>query len=543
MSAHPAGRTAVATGFGLVLAGAFACATHAASPYPASPVIETITWHEDTHDTAAPGSDLWPVTWGSDGNIYTSWGDGGGFGGTNSDGRVSIGFARIEGSQTSWTGINVNGGKNAENPASIGKGKSAGMISVDGTLYAWINTQNSSTPDYKLAWSADLGATWQQSSWTFSSGTFTLGSFLNFGKDNAGARDGYVYHYGGKWGANVKETYLARVPKAQMKTKSAYECFAGLDGNGQPTWTSNMTNRAPVFTHPNSPEFNGAKKIQVVYNPAIQRYILTRFHNGVGGMGIYDAPEPWGPWTTVAYYDSWRGMANSGEGLTCSFPRKWMSADGKTMWCVFSVYSSGGAGDAHDRFNLIKTTLTLKQTQTDTTPPSAPTGLAASASGSQVSLSWTAASDGESGISGYRVYRGVSSGGEALLTQTGNVTSYTDSSTSPGTTYFYKVSAVNGAGLEGAKSNESSASVTGGSGTGPSFSISRSGGCAWVVTSLPSQFRPRPSSRSASWASSCRPGPLQCPPLDTSAYFFLPLLPCRPCVSVRSGPARRVTSV
>jgi hypothetical protein len=31
-------------------------------PYPPSPVIEDITWHMDTHITAAPGSDIWPIT-------------------------------------------------------------------------------------------------------------------------------------------------------------------------------------------------------------------------------------------------------------------------------------------------------------------------------------------------------------------------------------------------------------------------------------------------------------------------------------------------
>ena len=54
----------------------------AAAPYPPSRMIEGITWHWETHRTAAPGSDLWPVTWAADGHLYTAWGDGGGFGGT-----------------------------------------------------------------------------------------------------------------------------------------------------------------------------------------------------------------------------------------------------------------------------------------------------------------------------------------------------------------------------------------------------------------------------------------------------------------------------
>ena len=50
------------------------------------------------------------------------------------------------------------------------------------------------------------------------------------------------------------------------------------------------------------------------------------------GFGIFDAPEPWGPWTTVTAVPEW----DVSPGETCSFPTKWMSADGKTLHLVFS---------------------------------------------------------------------------------------------------------------------------------------------------------------------------------------------------------------
>src|SRR5437773_8848295 len=68
-----------------------------AQPYPPSTAILSITWHWETYRNAAPGSDLWPVTWGPDDNLYTAWGDGGGFGGSDTNGRVSMGIGRIEG--------------------------------------------------------------------------------------------------------------------------------------------------------------------------------------------------------------------------------------------------------------------------------------------------------------------------------------------------------------------------------------------------------------------------------------------------------------
>src|ERR1700757_3222325 len=49
-------------------------------PYPASSVIQDITWDFANLIRQAQGSDLWPNTWASDNNVYAGWGDGGGFG-------------------------------------------------------------------------------------------------------------------------------------------------------------------------------------------------------------------------------------------------------------------------------------------------------------------------------------------------------------------------------------------------------------------------------------------------------------------------------
>ena len=176
---------------------------HPKPPYPPSGVIQGITWHWDTHATAAPGSDLWPVTWGADGNLYAAWGDGGGFGGTNSDGRVSMGFARIEGPPGSYVGVNVNGGKNSEHPASFPrKGKTGGMIAVRGTLYAWLNLQDGTWPgvNQSLAWSTDRGATWTRAPWVFpkGAGNFKPARFLNSTRGHRGVPErltGFVYFY------------------------------------------------------------------------------------------------------------------------------------------------------------------------------------------------------------------------------------------------------------------------------------------------------------------------------------------------------------
>jgi hypothetical protein len=81
--------------------------------------------------------------------------------------------------------------------------------------------------------------------------------------------------------------------------------------------------------------------------------------------------------------------------------------------------------------------------------PGAPTVTATGRTGA-VDLSWTTPSNGGSAITGYRIYRGTTSGSQTLLkTVTGTFS--TDSAVTNGTTYYYRLAAVNAIG-EGPKS-------------------------------------------------------------------------------------------
>jgi fibronectin type 3 domain-containing protein len=89
-------------------------------------------------------------------------------------------------------------------------------------------------------------------------------------------------------------------------------------------------------------------------------------------------------------------------------------------------------------------TLVVNAVSTTAVPgqPAAPT--VAPANGKGVNVSWSApASNGGSPVTGYRIYRGAGSGTMTPLTTLGNVTSYKDTSTSRGATYYYAVSAIN----------------------------------------------------------------------------------------------------
>jgi chitodextrinase len=89
----------------------------------------------------------------------------------------------------------------------------------------------------------------------------------------------------------------------------------------------------------------------------------------------------------------------------------------------------------------------------DATPPSAPTGLTATAAGTtQVNLAWTASSDNV-GVTGYRVER-CQGAGCTNFAQVGTPagTSFGDTGLSASTTYRYQVRAVDAAGNLGAYS-------------------------------------------------------------------------------------------
>jgi hypothetical protein len=79
-----------------------------------------------------------------------------------------------------------------------------------------------------------------------------------------------------------------------------------------------------------------------------------------------------------------------------------------------------------------------------------------------VAVSWTASTSPN--ISGYNVYRATASGGESGTTPINGTSlvaglTYTDSNVTPGTTYYYAVTAVNSTGVQSALSAEASAAI------------------------------------------------------------------------------------
>ncbi|MFC1633540.1 serine hydrolase [Planctomycetota bacterium] len=303
-------------------------------PYPRSPVITRIEWAPvETIVRRASGSDNWPITWADDNNLYTAYGDGWGFE-PKTEKKLSLGIAKIVGLPDDFRGINVR----TETGERLGQGakgaKASGMLCIDGVLYMFVrNTGNS-----QVAWSADYGKTWTWCDWKFKT-SFGAPTFLNFGKNYTGARDSFVYIYSNDNDSAYEpgnRFVMARVPKERIRDRNAYEFFKNLDESEVPIWTKDIQDRGAVFVHPGKCYRSG-----ISYNAGLKRYLWcqilpfstdSRGPRFQGGFGIYDAPQPWGPWTTVFYTENW----DVGPGETSSFPAKWISTNGRTCHLLFS---------------------------------------------------------------------------------------------------------------------------------------------------------------------------------------------------------------
>ena len=314
-------------------------------PYPPSDVIAAIEWAPAERIVRrARGSDNWPITWGNDDRLYTAYGDGRGFE-PLVERKLSLGLATITGTPGDFLGVNLRS-PTAETLGDGARGrKASGMLMVEGVLYMLVRNAGNS----QLGWSADRGKRWQWADWKFET-SFGCPTFLNFGRDYAGARDDYVYIFSHDSDSAYERSdrmVLARVPKDRLRDRGAYEFFVSLDENRQPQWTADIEQRGAVFEHAGNCYRSG-----ISYCAPLKRYLWCQTGEGTetrfqGGLAIYDAPAPWGPWTTIYFTRQW----DVGPGETSSFPTKWMSDDGRTLHLVFS---------GNDFFSVRQAQVTLK---------------------------------------------------------------------------------------------------------------------------------------------------------------------------------------
>jgi hypothetical protein len=324
-----------------------------AQPYPASDLITGITFGDPVKVSESRAGDNWPITWAWDGNMYTSWGDGQGPDHPNGT-RVSMGWAKVKGDPPDIMLVDTKSSQKTTGDGRYGY-KGSGMLMVDDILYMWVRNANQNGEHCRLWWSGDLAKTWTQADWSFTE--FGYLTFINYGLNYSGARDNYIYsvsHNHPNAYFHADDFILMRVLKDRITDRGSYEFFAGFDDDGNPNWSSAIREIMPVFHHANRCNRSG-----ISYNAQIGRYLW--WHGGwpsptdakdsrfnPAPLGIYEAPEPWGPWRTVYYNEKFESPGEAG-----SFPPKWMGeAEGGRQL----IYMLGSHDDA---FTLWPVTLIL----------------------------------------------------------------------------------------------------------------------------------------------------------------------------------------
>ncbi len=320
---------------------------------PRSRAFRGIEWLSEQVPYPEPEKrgDTFPVTWAGDDNIYTSAGDP-----VWPDKGSGLDVERLAGPAPSYHIERVNLMKDYSGWGGCGP-KPTGLISVHGVLYLAFQNMTGCPPlppnaldimatyghgyDAQIVQSLDFGKTWTPNIETisrpmFPGRTFGAPAFINFGKDNFGARDNFVYAISGEGWDNGAHLRLGRVPANEILNAGAWQWVSALHSNNKPDWSTSMAASIPVLTHPG---YLGC--VDMVYVPKVRRYLVLSWHHKVkcnpdagSELIMYDSPEPWGPFTLVHHEDPW-GSAELNP-YNPRLPLKWLDPVTLEGWMLFS---------------------------------------------------------------------------------------------------------------------------------------------------------------------------------------------------------------
>jgi hypothetical protein len=357
---------------------------------------------DDTIQRLGGQGDNWYPTVGADGSLYLALCDGSGFPGMRRA-YYNSRLIRAEGSpETGVTFHDVPGYPDLsrglreaapENPPTRYYG--FGTLSVDGTIYQYLNTWNvPTTPENiakgtlrfvgaKLIYSPDGGTTWHNhdgstpvhwETWDEQSAdnqvffhepgeSFSLHNFLQMGRDYELNTDGYAYVYApnGNEEGTMNQLVMFRVPKDRILDRGAYEYFVKRNDDGSATWSPDIADRGVVHTFPSGWVNVGvhpyAWQANVTYNPGLGVYMMGNWATGLDEqktwfgqpsyMSLLQSPTPWGPWEEFYEDDHW--TPGGDENARCYQPviiPNWIAEDGKSFWLVWTDFQEDHEADA-----------------------------------------------------------------------------------------------------------------------------------------------------------------------------------------------------
>jgi len=335
-----------------------------------SSVISGLEWTAARipYPDAAIKGDTYPMTWGDDDEIYTSAGDP--LWGETHDG---LDVERFSGGPTDYKITKINSMNDYRGWGGNGP-KPSGMICVGGILYlAFQNLRGNQKAPYSLFSQHGSDAHIVHavcnnsghgvSSWVpalaniaapmFPGNKFGGPSFINFGRNNANARDDYVYAVSSDQWDNGSNLRLGRVPNDSIVRGEAWEWVCAFAPSGEPAWSHDLDASIPILS---MHRWLGLP--EMVYLASLRRYLLLtwRLHKDFSGddgtdLIVLDAPEPWGPFSLVHVEEYWEGRAYN--PYCPRVPLKWMDHNGTSGWMQFSgSWSTAGQKAGYYRSNV-----------------------------------------------------------------------------------------------------------------------------------------------------------------------------------------------
>ena len=321
-------------------------------------------------DPAIKG-DTFPMTWAEDGEIYTSAGDP--LWGETEDG---LDVEKFSGGPTDYTITKLDHMNDYRGWGGNGP-KPCGMICVEGILYlAFQNMLRLQQPpfslvsqhgsDAQIVYSTTKGASWVPALGNipapmFPGHKFGGPSFINFGQNNANARDAFIYAVSSDQWDNGSNLRLGRVPADSIMRREAWEWVCAFTPSGEPAWSHDLDEAIPTLSL-----HRWLGMPEMVYLAGIERYLLFtwRLHGDFSpyegtDLLVFEAPEPWGPFSLAHYEEYWEGKAFN--PYSPRLPLKWLDADGMGGWLQFSgSWSPEGQKAGYYRSNVRRFRLIMR---------------------------------------------------------------------------------------------------------------------------------------------------------------------------------------
>lgn len=315
------------------------------TPFASSSLLIGARWITPRYDP--PGTqygDILPISWADDGSLYAMVDDGGLL-------RRPYRRRRNYYPKRQWKQflVRISGEPPHVSFNLVGRGEalghvySNGFVSVYHTFYA-TRTRNWAYGRfgpfrglYDIAYSVDRGRHWIFGAKQFSSRAGNL-NWVMEGKDQPNG-DGYLYAIANEREFNASNLYLGRVrpTRRQVPNPDAWQWW-NPSNKAQGGWGRDLNLAEPVLSWPDHITYP-----RMSFDPGLGRYLLSFSYSyanesnpatftGGAELVVLESPAPWGPYRFVFREPYW-GPSNGYGG---SFPIKWQSADGRTLWMYWA---------------------------------------------------------------------------------------------------------------------------------------------------------------------------------------------------------------